>query len=362
MLLLLENGESFEGISVGAHCTGSGELVFNTSMTGYQEAITDPSYAGQVIVFTNPQIGNNGINAEDEESSNVWVSGLVMRQMSPIVSNWRAQTSLIEYLIKHRIPAISGIDTRYLTKILRERGTQQVSFIPLSHNGEPITAPPTSSVENWVQKVSTPYPYCWLEKDRFKNISKLAKKYTVVVYDFGIKYSILRYLTSLGCQVVVVPAQMPASAVLSQYCPDAIVLSNGPSDPTLCTAEIKNIQYLLTQDIPLLGICLGHQLLGLANDANIVKMKYGHHGANHPVIDIRSNRIFITSQNHNYALDEKTLPKNLIPTHRSLFDHSLQGIQVADKKALGFQWHAEGSPGPHDSLSYVFHEFFNFLD
>ena len=364
-ILALADGSIFHGTSKGMLGETVGEVVFNTAMTGYQEILTDPSYAQQLVTLTYPHIGNTGVNLEDEESSSVWAAGLIVRDMPSLFSNWRAQSSLSDYLKTHQIVAIADIDTRRLTRLLREKGAQNGCILAGDHiNEEQAVAKARAflGIENLdlAKVVSTPHIYHWTQgfwqlNHGYQDIDPQTLKYHVVVYDFGVKRNILRHLVESGCKLTVVPAQTSAQTVMDLN-PDGIFLSNGPGDPAACTYAITAIQQFLTQNIPLFGICLGHQLLGLACGAKTIKMKFGHHGANHPVQTSSTNRIMISSQNHGFAIDETTLPACLKTTHLSLFDQSLQGIQHTDKSAFSFQGHPEGSPGPHD-VNILFAQF-----
>lgn len=356
-ILALEDGSLFHGISIGADGETSGEVVFNTAMTGYQEILTDPSYCRQMVTLTYPHIGNTGINTEDEESHRVWAAGLIVRDSSQIASNWRAQESLNEYLCRHGVVGIADIDTRRLTRILREKGAQGGCIIAGDQpDAEKAVAHakafPGLKGMDLAKVVSTASTYPWSEGvwhlDGGVQTPSQPAHFKVVAYDFGVKRNILRMLVERGCELVVVPAQTPASDVLAMN-PDGIFLSNGPGDPEPCDYAIDAIRTFLTTDIPLFGICLGHQLLGLASGARTMKMKFGHHGANHPVQDVNSGRVMITSQNHGFAVDETSLPAHLQMTHKSLFDGSLQGLKRIDKPAFSFQGHPEASPGPHDA-------------
>ncbi len=359
-LLVLEDGTSFPGRSIGYNGQTVGEVVFNTAMTGYQEILTDLSYSRQIVTLTYPHIGNTGCNLDDEESSGIAAAGLVIRELSPIVSNWRSQESLEAYLCRQQIVAISDIDTRKLTRILREKGAQNGCVVA----GEGIDekkalaaaqAFPGLKGMDLAKEVTTHLPYEWaqgswtLEGGLPECPHPLEEELPlhVVAYDYGIKRNILRMLVDRGCRVTVVPALTPASEVLKLQ-PDGLFLSNGPGDPEPCGYAIEAIRELLEKRIPTFGICLGHQLLALASGAKTMKMKFGHHGANHPVQDLDSRRVMITSQNHGFAVDEATLPDNLRATHRSLFDGTLQGVARTDLPAFSFQGHPEASPGPHD--------------
>ncbi|OQW95287.1 MAG: carbamoyl-phosphate synthase small subunit [Beggiatoa sp. IS2] len=353
-LLALAEGSLFYGKSIGIIGQSVGEVVFNTAITGYQEILTDPSYYQQIVTLTYPHIGNVGVNPEDEESTRVYAAGLVIRDLPFLTSNWRAQESLADYLQRQQVVAIADIDTRRLTRLLREKGAQNGCLVA----GESIDAAaaiqaaqafPGLQGMDLAKEVSTREPYVWEHGAwRFdKQQPVRSPQWHVVAYDYGIKRNILRLLVEQGCRVTVVPAQTPASEVLN-YRPDGVFLSNGPGDPEPCDYAIAAITEIVAAGVPTFGICLGHQLLGLASGARTLKMKFGHHGANHPVLEIDSGRVMITSQNHGFAVDENTLPATARATHRSLFDGSLQGIQRLDKPAFSFQGHPEASPGPHD--------------
>jgi carbamoyl-phosphate synthase small subunit len=356
-VLALEDGTVFRGESIGADGQAVGEVVFNTAMTGYQEILTDPSYARQIVTLTYPHIGNVGTNAEDAESPSVYAAGLVIRDLPPVVSNWRSDTPLSDYLVARGVVAIAGIDTRRLTRVLREMGAQSGCLVAggeadIGAAVEAARAFPGLKGMDLAKEVTTPSTYGWNEGTwqlgsghRARRDSELA--YRVVAYDYGIKRNILRMLVDRGCQVTVVPAKTPAAAVLALQ-PHGVFLSNGPGDPEPCDYAISAIAEIVEAGLPVFGICLGHQLLGLASGAATVKMKFGHHGANHPVQGLATGRVMISSQNHGFAVDEATLPANLKATHRSLFDGSLQGIHRTDRPAFGFQGHPEASPGPHD--------------
>jgi carbamoyl-phosphate synthase small subunit len=354
-LLVLEDGTVFNGLSIGAEGCSAGEVVFNTAMTGYQEILTDPSYAKQIVTLTYPHIGNVGTNDEDCESAGVFVSGLVIRDLPRLASSWRSQKSLPEFLQENNIVAIAEIDTRKLTRILRAKGTQHGCIIA-GENLDPslaktaIEAFPGLKGLDLARQVTVSEVYEWAEdiwnlQTGYQTVNK--SDYFVVAYDFGIKRNILRLLVNRGCKVTVVPATTPAETVLAMQ-PDGVFLSNGPGDPEPCTYAIEAIKVFLARKIPVFGICLGHQLLALASGAKTEKMKFGHHGANHPVQEKISGRVIISSQNHGFAVDEASLPANLIATHHSLFDGSLQGIARTDCPAMSFQGHPEGNPGPHD--------------
>ncbi len=356
-LLALEDGSLFYGESIGVSGESVGEVVFNTSMTGYQEMLSDPSYARQIITLTYPHIGNTGANSEDMEAERVHATGLVIRELPVRLSNFRSTESLPEFLRRHKIVAISGIDTRRLTRVLREKGAQNGCIVAVE-KGKPDKKVALEAARSFpglkgmdlAKVVSTRKPYDWDEgvwalgqgHARIEN-----PRFHVVAFDFGVKRNILRMLASRGCRISVVPAQTSASDVLALR-PDGIFLSNGPGDPEPCTYAIDAIRSLVDSGIPVFGICLGHQLLGLASGARTVKMKFGHHGANHPVLDVDSGRVMITSQNHGFAVDAASLPANLRVTHKSLFDGSIQGLARTDKPAFCFQGHPEASPGPHD--------------
>jgi carbamoyl-phosphate synthase small subunit len=353
-ILALEDGTIFEGISVGATGLSVGEVVFNTALTGYQEVITDPSYARQLITLTYPHIGNTGFTSQDDEANEVFASGLIVRDVPRRPSNWRNQVALPEWCASRGVVVISDIDTRQLTRYLRDRGAQNGALmagdIDIEKAVEAARKFPGLKGMDLAKEVCTRERYTWsegeldLDKNEFKRTDS---KFHVVAYDFGVKRNILRMLADRGCKITVVPAQTPAAQVLAEK-PDGIFLSNGPGDPAPCDYAITAIKEFIKAKVPMFGICLGHQLLGLAAGAQTMKMKFGHHGANHPVIDLDSSRVMITSQNHGFAIDENTLPKNVRITHRSLFDNSNQGIALTDAPAFSFQGHPEASPGPHD--------------
>ena len=372
-ILALADGTVFYGRSIGASGHTVGEVVFNTAMTGYQEILTDPSYAQQIVTLTYPHIGNTGTNDEDTESGRihkVWANGLIIRDLTMATSNFRSSQSLSEYLINHNTVAIADIDTRKLTRLLREKGAQNGCIMTADSDGQLDEAKAIELAKSFagikgmdLAKVCCDQAgFTWTQGSwqlvspevsptcgRFKELgTDIEQKFNIVAYDFGVKTNILRMLVDRGCHVTVVPAQTPINEVL-KHNPDGIFLSNGPGDPEPCTYAIDAIKHIITQtDIPLFGICLGHQLLALASGAQTVKMKFGHHGANHPVQDIEQGTVMITSQNHGFAVDESTLPSNIKVTHRSLFDGSNQGIELTDKPAFSFQGHPEASPGPHD--------------
>ena len=362
-ILVLEDGTVFEGESVGAPGLSVGEVVFNTAMTGYQEVLTDPSYARQMVTLTYPHIGNTGMTDQDDEAHKVWSAGLIVRDVPRRPSNWRSQVSLQDWLLQRGVVAISGIDTRKLTRILRERGAQNGALmagdgINVDTALEAARKFPGLKGMDLAKVVSTTKPYVWnqgvydLDRTAF---NQPAKRFKVVAYDFGVKHNILRLLAEQGCDITVVPAQTPATEVLAMR-PDGVFLSNGPGDPAACDYAITATKAFLDAKIPLFGICLGHQIMGLALGAKTLKMKFGHHGANHPVKDHDDGRVLITSQNHGFAVDPATLPANVRVTHTSLFDGTLQGFALTDRPAFCFQGHPEASPGPHD-IGYLFDRF-----
>ena len=353
-LLVLEDGTVFEGISIGAVGETLGEVVFNTSMTGYQEILSDPSYARQIVTLTYPHVGNTGVNQEDNESAHLWLSGLVIRSLPQAISNYRSEGSLSEYLIKHGVVGICGIDTRKLTRLLRMKGSQNACL----QAGEIDQAKALTRAREFpglkgmdlAREVSTDSAYPWHQgawQSVNGNREPPQEPYRVTAYDFGVKHNILRLLVERGCEVTVVPADTTAEDVLSSE-PDGVFLSNGPGDPEPCVYAIEAIREILRSGTPVFGICLGHQLLALAAGARTLKMKFGHHGANHPVIDLDSERVFITSQNHGFSVDPSSLPQTIRVTHRSLFDQSIQGIELINHRAFSFQGHPEASPGPQD--------------
>jgi carbamoyl-phosphate synthase small subunit len=362
-VLVLADGSVFRGRSVGAPGIASGEVVFNTAITGYQEILTDPSYCRQIVTLTYPHIGNTGVNAEDEESAAVHAAGLVIRDMPRAYSNWRAEQGLGEYLRSRGVPAIAEVDTRRLTRLLREKGAQNgclmAGTVDEARALAEARAFPGLAGMDLAKVVSTAQPYEWRAGRWQRGVgysAPPAARHHVVAYDFGIKRNILRLLADRGARVTVVPAQTPAREVLAMK-PDGVFLSNGPGDPEPCDYAIEAIGEILDATrIPVFGICLGHQLMGLASGARTVKMKFGHHGANHPVKDLDTGRIVITSQNHGFAVDAASLPAHLRPTHVSLFDGSLQGLARTDRPAFCFQGHPEASPGPHD-IAYLFDRF-----
>lgn len=357
-LLVLEDGSLFRGRSIGVEGSTTGEVVFNTAMTGYQEILTDPSYARQVVTLTYPHIGNTGCNREDEESGGVMAAGLVIRDLPLLASNWRQEHSLEQYLHQNGIVAIADIDTRRLTRILREKGAQNGCILAGDtlddeRGLELARSFPGLKGMDLAKEVTCRSPYSWRQGvwDLASGMPEPSNEndlpYRVVAYDYGVKRNILRMLAERGCDITVVPARTPAEEVLGMQ-PDGVFLSNGPGDPEPCDYAIEAIARIVDSGVPTFGICLGHQLLALASGARTVKMKFGHHGANHPVQDLGTGRVMISSQNHGFAVDEEGLPANLVATHRSLFDGSLQGVHRNDRPAFGFQGHPEASPGPHD--------------
>ena len=361
-MLVLADGTVFRGISIGAPGQTVGEVVFNTSMTGYQEILTDPSYTKQIVTLTYPHIGNTGVNAEDVESGKVYASGLIIRDLPLVNSNWRSEQTLSEYLTANGVVAIADIDTRKLTRILREKGAQAGCIVAGNINEAEALAqakafPGLSGMDlAKVVTVDRAYEFTEGEWDLVEGYSKPSNsQFNVVAFDYGVKRNILRMLTSRGCKVTVLPAQATAEEALALN-PDGVFLSNGPGDPQPCDYAIAAIKKIVDSGVPTFGICLGHQLLALASGAKTLKMKFGHHGANHPVQDVDDKRVFITSQNHGFAVDPASLPANVRTTHVSLFDGSLQGITRTDKPAFSFQGHPEASPGPTE-MSYLFDRF-----
>jgi carbamoyl-phosphate synthase small subunit len=364
--LVLADETLFRGRSIGAAGQSLGEVVFNTAMTGYQEILTDPSYAGQLVTLTYPHIGNTGVNDEDEEAARVFAAGLIVRDVPQRASNFRMQRELPAYLRAHGIVGIADIDTRKLTRILREKGAQ-AGCIVAAEEGAALTdamvadalakarAYPGMAGQDLARVVSTTVPYSWTEGSWHLaradgtpgHVTPEATRWHVVAYDFGVKRNILRLLADRGCRITVVPAQTPADEV-RRLQPDGVFLSNGPGDPEPCSYAIEAARSFIAERRPLFGICLGHQIMGIAAGGRTLKMKFGHHGANHPVLDVETKRVFITSQNHGFAVDEKSLPSNVRVTHVSLFDGSLQGFALTDAPAFCFQGHPEASPGPHD--------------
>ena len=365
-ILVLADGTVFRGISIGASGSSVGEVVFNTAMTGYQEILTDPSYCKQIVTLTYPHIGNVGVNTEDVESGQVFASGLVIRDLSLKVSNFRSTQSLPDYLKAGNVVAIAGIDTRKLTRILREKGAQNGCIATGTDEAAALEAARGFAGlvgMDLARDVTCAKSYLWTQREWKLGVGypeAAQTKYHVVAYDFGVKRNILRMLAERGCRISVVPAQAAAEEVLAMK-PDGIFLSNGPGDPEPCDYAIKATKKFIEAGVPLFGICLGHQILGLAVGARTMKMKFGHHGANHPVQDTETMRVMITSQNHGFAVDEKTLPKNARVTHVSLFDGTLQGFELTDKPAFCFQGHPEASPGPHD-VSGLFDKFVGMME
>lgn len=360
-ILVLADGTVFRGISIGAEGASVGEVVFNTSMSGYQEILTDPSYCKQIVTLTCPHIGNVGVNTEDVESGKVYVSGLVIRDLSQTVSNWRSTQSLSDYLKANKVVAIADIDTRKLTRILREKGAQNGCIASGTDEAAALAAArgfAGLAGMDLAQVVTCDKPYNWTQREwdlasGYADIEKT--ELHVVAYDFGVKRNILRKLAQRGCKVTVVPAKTSAAEVMALK-PDGVFLSNGPGDPEPCDYAIAATQQFLRDSVPLFGICLGQQIMGLAVGAKTVKMKFGHRGANHPVQDVQSKRVMITSQNHGFTVDIKTLPENTRVTHMSLFDGTLQGFELTDRPAFCFQGHPEASPGPQD-VDYLFDRF-----
>lgn len=361
-ILALENGRVFRGEAIGAVGSVVGEVVFNTAMTGYQEILTDPSYAKQIVTLTYPHIGNTGCNSEDEEAGAVWAQGLVIRDLPLLASNYRSEEDLSSYLKRHNILGIAEIDTRALTQVLREQGALAGCIMAGENIDEAAALAQAKAFAglkgmDLAQEVTTQETFVWTHgswvwNEGFRQLQD--ERFHVVAYDFGAKRNILRMLVDRGCRLTVVPAKTPAEEVLAMN-PDGVFLSNGPGDPEPCTYAIAAIQQILETDIPVFGICLGHQLLGLASGAKTLKMKFGHHGANHPVQDLRDKTVMITSQNHGFAIDENNMPECLEVTHVSLFDGSVQGIHRKDKAAFSFQGHPEASPGPHDAAPLFDH-------
>jgi carbamoyl-phosphate synthase small subunit len=373
-ILALADGTVFLGISIGATGTASGEVVFNTAITGYQEILTDPSYRGQIVTLTYPHIGNYGVNEEDVEAAKVHAAGLVIRDLPLIASNFRSHLTLAQYLQRENTVAIAGVDTRKLTRLLRTGGAQNGAIVGLAA-GEQVTparveqavaaarAAPSMSGLDLAKEVSVRQPYDWTQTEWTlgEGYGQLqTARYHVVAFDYGVKNNILRMLAERGCRVTVVPAQTTAAQVKAME-PDGVFLSNGPGDPEPCDYAIEATRELIDAGYPTFGICLGHQIMALASGAKTFKMKFGHHGANHPVKDLDNNRVSITSQNHGFAVDEATLPGNLRPTHVSLFDGTLQGLARTDRPAFCFQGHPEASPGPHD-IGYLFDRFTGLMD
>jgi carbamoyl-phosphate synthase small subunit len=367
-ILALQDGTVFHGRSIGADGRTIGEVVFNTAMTGYQEILTDPSYCRQIVTLTYPHIGNTGTNSDDMESSRIHASGLIIRDSSMLTSSWRSERSFVDFLKQGELVAIADIDTRKLTRIIREKGAQSGCIMtgdrPVETAVEHARKFPGIAGMDLAKFVTTRESYQWCYGTTFgkpmRIMSRRIAPYHVVAYDFGVKRNILRLLSDLDCRLTVVPATTTAEEVLAMS-PDGVFLSNGPGDPEPCDYAIEAIKEFLAKNVPVFGICLGHQLLALAAGAKTVKMKFGHHGANHPVQDLASGQVMITSQNHGFAVDESTLPDNVEATHRSLFDGTLQGIAFTDRPAFSFQGHPEASPGPHDLLP-LFERFIKHMD
>jgi carbamoyl-phosphate synthase small subunit len=371
-LLALADGTVFHGVSIGAPTRSVGEVVFNTAITGYQEILTDPSYCRQIVTLTYPHIGNYGVNAEDAESTRIHAAGLVIKDLPVRASNWRAQGGLSDYLVREGIPGIAGIDTRKLTRILREKGAQSGCLLAGSAPGEQLDVQaaiaaaqgfPGLAGMDLAKVVSVDRPYDWGEgvwtlENGYR--PQTDRRFRVVAFDFGVKRNILRLLADRGCSVTVLPAQASAADALALN-PDGIFLSNGPGDPEPCDYAIASARELIDRGIPTFGICLGHQIMGLASGARTMKMKFGHHGANHPVKDLDTGQVLITSQNHGFAVDPSSLPANMRVTHVSLFDDSVQGLARTDKPAFCFQGHPEASPGPHD-IVYLFDRFVKLME
>lgn len=370
-VLALEDGSVFSGTSVGVAGQTVGEVVFNTAMTGYQEILTDPSYAKQIVTLTYPHIGNTGTNAEDMESARVYAAGLVIRDLPPVMSNWRTEHDLVAFLRKRKVAAIAGIDTRRLTRLLREKGAQNGCIATQGERGRIDKKAAVRAAQAFAglkgmdlaKVVSTKKLYDWVEGGwdlRTGYRVAEAKRFRVIAYDFGIKRNILRTLADRDCTVTVVPARTQAMQVLALH-PDGVFLSNGPGDPEPCTYAIEAIANIVDSGLPTFGICLGHQLLALASGGRTVKMKFGHHGANHPVLELDTGRVMITSQNHGFAVDDNDLPATLKVTHRSLFDGSIQGLVRTDRPAFSFQGHPEASPGPQDIIT-LFDRFIELME
>ena len=371
-LLVLADGSVFRGTAIGADGLSVGEVVFNTAITGYQEILTDPSYAQQIVTLTYPHIGNTGITSEDAECDRIWAAGLVIRDLPLLASNFRSQQSLSDYLKERNIVGIADIDTRRLTRLLRDKGAQNGAIVAgdsaLTAEGEAKALAAAKAFAglkglDLAKEVTVSKSYSWNESSwalgKGHSVLDGAKKFKVVAYDYGVKRNILRMLSDRNCELIVVPAKTTAAEVLAMN-PDGVFLSNGPGDPEPCTYAVEAIKSILETDIPIFGICLGHQLLALASGAKTIKMKFGHHGGNHPVQDLNTKRVMITAQNHGFAVEESSLPSNLVATHKSLFDGSLQGIHRTDKAAFSFQGHPEASPGPHEADT-LFDHFFDLM-
>jgi len=372
-ILALADGTVFTGISIGATGQTTGEVVFNTSITGYQEILTDPSYCQQIVTLTYPHIGNTGVNREDVEADRIHAAGLIIKDLPLLASNFRSEESLSQYLQREGTVAIADLDTRALTRLLRTKGAQNGCILALpageaindAHRAQAIAAAqaaPSMSGQDLAQVVSSADPYAWTQTEwqlGFGYGEQIAPKFHVVAYDFGVKKNILRMLAQRGCKITVVPAKTPAADVFKLK-PNGVFLSNGPGDPQPCDYAIAAAREIIDSGLPTFGICLGHQIMALASGAKTFKMKFGHHGANHPVKDLDSGRVSITSQNHGFAVDESSLPANLRATHVSLFDGTLQGLARTDKPAFCFQGHPEASPGPHD-IGYLFDRFIGLM-
>jgi len=360
--LILKSGEIFKGLNFGSNHPKAGELIFNTAMTGYQEIITDLSYTDQLICFTYPQIGNTGVNKEDLESIDGGCAGVVIKELSKIESNWRKDGDLSSFLKEKNIPGIANIDTRKLTRILRDKGSQIAAIIPEEYSENQIKVLFESfdglKGKDLAKIVSTKKPYIWKSPSYKSKVKK--SSYKVVAYDFGVKHNILRLLVDRGCEVIVVPAETTAEEVMKEN-PDGIFLSNGPGDPEPCEYAVSSIKKLIKSNFPIFGICLGHQLLGLALNLKTEKMKFGHHGANHPVQNLQDKTVSITSQNHGFTISEDSLHDDVVVTHRSLFDKSIQGVESKDGKVFGFQGHPEASPGPKD-IQNLFDKFIHNME
>ena len=370
-LLALEDGSLFEGEAIGITGQAVGEVVFNTAMTGYQEILSDPSYARQIVTLTYPHIGNTGTNTEDMEADRVWATGLVIRDLPRLVSSWRSELTLPEFLRKQKVVGIAGLDTRRLTRLLREKGAQNGCIVGADEGGRIDKKRALAAARAFeglkgmdlAKVVTVKEPYPWNEGTWVRGAGHrrdIPVRFKVVAYDFGVKRNILRMLADRGCAITVVPAKTSAREVLAMQ-PDGVFLSNGPGDPEPCTYAIEAIREIVATRLPVFGICLGHQLLGLASGARTIKMKFGHHGANHPVVDVDSGRVMITSQNHGFAVDESSLSVNLRVTHRSLFDGTIQGLARTDAPAFCFQGHPEASPGPHD-IAPLFDHFIQLME
>ena len=368
-VLVLADGSVFKGTSIGAEGHSAGEVVFNTAMSGYQEILTDPSYMGQIVTLTYPHIGNTGTNAEDVESDKCYAAGLIIRDLPTLASNWRMQDTLPDYLKRNGVVSIANIDTRRLTRLIREKGAQNGCILTGLNDDVAIAdafafakGAPNMAGLDLAKEVSCKQPYVWNTSTWALGVGygkQESPNFHVVAYDYGTKHNILRMLAERGCRITVLPAQATADAALALK-PDGVFLSNGPGDPEPCDYAITAIAEIINKNIPVFGICLGHQLLALASGAKTMKMKFGHHGANHPVQDLTTKKVYITSQNHGFAADENTLPANLRITHKSLFDGTCQGLERTDKQAFSFQGHPEASPGPHE-VGYLFDRFIQMM-